>query len=168
MNIAITDACIFIDLYELQLTAEFFGLEIQVHTSVDVINELYINQQQLLKAFESVGKLTVHKISESDRLEILKTPYSKALSESDKSVLHLATKLNASLLSSDKKIRQTAKNNAIEYHGMFWIFDQLVNFKLITKQTAIVKLKKLVESNLIYQNNQEILFEMNKRLQSWK
>ena len=31
MKIAVTDACIFIDLYELQLTAQFFRLNITVN-----------------------------------------------------------------------------------------------------------------------------------------
>lgn len=33
MKLAITDACIFIDLYDLQLTAQFFNLDIEIHTS---------------------------------------------------------------------------------------------------------------------------------------
>jgi hypothetical protein len=59
MKIAITDACIFIDIIELQLSSQFFGLKIEIHTSLDVFNELYIEQQELLKAYQSVGKLII-------------------------------------------------------------------------------------------------------------
>lgn len=60
MRIAITDACIFIDLIELQLTSQFFGLDIEIHTTLDVYNELYIEQQEWLKVYWSFGKLTLH------------------------------------------------------------------------------------------------------------
>lgn len=41
MLIAVTDACIFIDLIELKITAPFFKLDIEVHTTIDVWNELF-------------------------------------------------------------------------------------------------------------------------------
>jgi predicted nucleic acid-binding protein len=167
MKLAITDACIFIDLYDLQLTAQFFSLDIEIHTSIDVLNELYENHQQMLAAFQSVGKLTAHIIKEEDKKEILATPYPKSLSDSDKTVLYLATKLKAIVLSSDKTVRNTAKNNAIDYHGMLWIFDQLVTNNLISKTEAGIKLKQLIMSNLVFQNNKELVEEIKKRLAIW-
>ena len=167
MKLAITDACIFIDLYDLQITAQFFSLDIEIHTSVDVIKELYENQQQMLQAFQSVGKLTVHIIKEEEKRQILLTTYPKSLSESDKTVLYLAVKLNAIVLSSDKAVRNTAKNNAINYHGMIWIFDQLVGNNLISESEASIKLKQLIISNLVFQNNKELVDEMEKRLKLW-
>ena len=44
MKIAVTDACIFIDLCEVELTAPFFALHMEVHTSLDVFNEIYPEQ----------------------------------------------------------------------------------------------------------------------------
>jgi hypothetical protein len=52
MKLAVTDACIFIDLIELQLTAHFFKLQIEIHTSLDVFNELFDNQKEILKAYQ--------------------------------------------------------------------------------------------------------------------
>ena len=167
MRLAITDACIFIDLYELQLTATFFSLDLEIHTSADVINELYENQQQILSAFQSVGKLTAHNITEKEKLKILSMSYPRALSESDKTVLYLAAKLNAVVLSSDKAVRNTAKNNVITYHGMIWIFDQLVDNVLISKHEASAMLTRLIATNLVYQNNKELVEEMQKRLSRW-
>jgi predicted nucleic acid-binding protein len=167
MKLAITDACIFIDLYDLQLTAQFFSLPFQFHTSVDVINELYEQQQQLLAAFQSVGKLTVHIIKEEDKITIQGMAYPKSLSESDKTVLYVASKLNAMVISSDKTVRNAAKNNAIEYHGMIWIFDRLIESNSISKMEAAVKLKRLITSNLVFQNNKELVSEMEKRLRLW-
>lgn len=48
MKIVVTDACIFIDVIELQLTGRFFGLNLDIHTTADVLNELYTDQQHLL------------------------------------------------------------------------------------------------------------------------
>jgi hypothetical protein len=37
MKIVVTDACIFIDVIELQLTGRFFGLNLDIHTTADVL-----------------------------------------------------------------------------------------------------------------------------------
>jgi len=167
MRIAITDACIFIDLYDLQLTVPFFTLDLEIHTSVDVLNELYHNQQQMLSAFQLTGKLTAHNISEGEKIEILSTPYPKSLSDSDKTVLFLASKLKAMVLSSDKTVRNCAKKSSIPYHGTIWIFDRLVDSQLLSKNEASIKLKKLITTNLVYKNNKELVEHMQERLVLW-
>jgi len=125
MRIAITDACIFIDIYDLQLTSKFFGLELDIHTSIDVFNELYEEQKEMLRAFQSVGKLTLHSISGEDRITISSKNYPRSLSDNDKTVLFLSEKIDAMILSSDKAVRAHAKKICVEYHGMLWIFDKL-------------------------------------------
>lgn len=37
--VVVTDACIFIDLYDLELTNSFFSLDLEVHTTVAVLHE---------------------------------------------------------------------------------------------------------------------------------
>jgi predicted DNA-binding protein (UPF0278 family) len=167
MKLAVTDACIFIDIYELELTSEFFSLEIEIHTSLDVFNELHQHQKELLKAYQSIGKFTTHILSEEDRLSIYKFRYPKSLSDNDKTVLHLAEKIDAMVLSSDKTVRNCAKKKSIEYHGMLWIFDKLLESNVITRKTASEKLKKLINYNIVYQNNNELITEMEKRLKIW-
>ncbi len=167
MKLAITDACIFIDISELQLTSHFFGLDLEIHTSVDVFNELYPAQRELLKAFQSVGKLTLHSLDEADRKKIYAEGYPSSLSDNDKTVLHLADKIEAMVLSSDKNVRNYSKKKAIEYHGMLWIFDQLLEASLITYKEASEKLQKLINTNFIYRNNVELVSEMNNRLKRW-
>ena len=168
MKIAITDACIFIDLHDLKLTNNLFSLKLDIHTSLDVFNELYSHQQDILLAFHSVGKLTIHNISAEDRINIQKKNYPKALSETDKTVLFLAGKIDAIVLSSDKVVRAYAKKKSIEYHGMLWIFDKLVETSLLDLSTAITKLETLIKTNIIYQNNAELIKEMDRRLKVWK
>ena len=126
MRIAVTDACIFIDLLELAIVSSFFSLDLEVHTTIDVMGELYQNQQEILIAYQSVGKLTVHTLSPEDLDKIRFSSFSKALSQQDKSVIYLASQLGAGVLSSDKAVRNFAKKQTTETHGMFWVFDQLV------------------------------------------
>lgn len=166
-KIAVTDACIFIDLYDLGLVNEFFQLEIEIHTTTSVYFELYSEQQQILKAYQSVDRLIVHNLKEEDFLQIQSEPYPKSLSETDKSVLHIANQLNACILSSDKTVRNCAKNKDIEYHGMIWIFDKLVEENILTKNDAANKLRQLVETNFIFQNNKPLVDEIQKRLKLW-
>jgi len=68
IKIAITDACIFIDLYDLELISSFFSLEIETHTTSAVLFELYSEQQQILKAYQSVDKLIVHNLKHTQNL----------------------------------------------------------------------------------------------------
>ncbi|MBK8831228.1 MAG: hypothetical protein IPN60_10275 [Saprospiraceae bacterium] len=168
LKIAVTDACIFIDLYDLGLVAAFFNLEIEIHTTTSVYFELYPEQQQVLKAYQTVEKLLVHNLKEQDFIEIYSEEYPKSLSETDKSVLHIANKLNACVLSSDKVLRNCAKNKDIEYHGMIWIFDRLVEASLLTPNEAANKLKQIVATNFVFRNNQPLVAEIEKRLKIWK
>ena len=67
MKLAVTDACIFIDLLLLDLVQPFFNLNIEIHTSLDVFYELNDNQRGLLSEYQIQGKLTVHTIHHADR-----------------------------------------------------------------------------------------------------
>ena len=168
LKIAITDACIFIDLFELGLVNEFFQLELDIHTTSFVFFELYSEQQQILKAYQSVERLFIHNLKEDDFLKIQSEQYPKSLSETDKTVLHIANKLNACVLSSDKTVRNYAKNKEIEYHGMIWIFDKLLDANIISSKHAALKLEELVATNFIFQNNKPLVSEIEKRLKIWR
>ena len=167
MKIAITDACIFIDIYDLQLTSKFFSLELDIHTSIDVFNELYEEQKEILRAFQQVGKLTLHSIKEEDRKVIFAKNFPRSLSDNDKTVLYLSEKIDAMVLSSDKAVRANAKKLCVEYHGMLWVFDKLIEEGIINNENAIEKIKKLLATNMIYQNNTELITEIDKRIKRW-
>jgi rRNA-processing protein FCF1 len=168
LKIAVTDANIFIDLYDLGLTNMFFNLELEIHTSSSVLFELYSEQQQILQAYQSVGKLNVHNLQEIDFIDIYNEEYPKSLSEADKSVLHIANKINACVLSSDKTLRNCAKNKKIEYHGMIWILNRLVETNILKANEAKLKLKQLTAVNFLFRNNQKLAEEIEKRLKTWK
>jgi len=167
MKIVVTDACIFIDVINLQLTSKFFGLDLDIHTTLDVINELYISQQQILEGYNASNRLTVHVLTGEEQISLMSESYPKALTPEDRSVVFIAQKLEAIILSSDKPVRTYAKRLSIEYHGMLWMFDQLMTQNLITKVEACIKIQALISSNLIYKNNAELQAEITKRLKAW-
>lgn len=167
MKVAITDACIFIDLCQLQLITHFFNLELEVHTTIDVLNELWDEHQELLKGYRAAGRLTIHIARDTDKTAIASANYPRALSETDCSVLYFAAINKAIVLSSDKLVRNTAKRLAIPYHGMLWVFDQLVAAGLLPPPAAAAKLQELINTNIVFQNNRELVAEMQKRLKEW-
>ena len=67
MKIAVTDACIFIDLIELKIISDFFSLDIELH-------ELYPEQQEILIAYESGKKLIIHNL-EPDHIHEMESMY---------------------------------------------------------------------------------------------
>ncbi len=166
-KIAVTDANIFIDLFDVGLIDTFFNLNLEIHTTEAVFYELYLEQQEVLNTFRYVGKLVVHNLQEQDFIEIYNENYPKSLSEADKSVLHVANRLNACVLSSDKTVRNYAKNKKIEFHGMLWLFDQFVETCSLSTADAGNKLKALVCSNFLYRNNHKLVDEIEKRIEIW-
>ncbi len=118
--------------FTLHLVRGFFALALEVHTTRDVIDELHPEQQRALDSWQARGKLTIHVLSAQERDEMSKRAFPRSLSPEDCSVIFLASKLRATVLSSDKPVRAQAKKLAIPYHGMLWIFDQLVDQKLLT------------------------------------
>ena len=168
MKIVVTDACIFIDVINLNLTAKFFGLELDIHTTAEVVNELFVSQQQILEGYKTNNKLTVHVLSGEEQLALMTETYPKALTPEDRSVVFIAQKLgDATVLSSDKPLRNYAKKLSIEYHGMLWIMDQLIDQGALAKAEGIAKLNAWINSNLIYRDNSEIQGEVDSRVKSW-
>jgi rRNA maturation endonuclease Nob1 len=168
MIIAVTDACVFIEIHDLGLTEHFFALPCEMHTTVDVVNEVLDEQAQILFAFQQCSKLKIHSIEEWERREVLCTSFPKALSENDKTVLYLAGKLNAIVLSSDKAVRNYAKKQGLDYHGIVWVVDQMVECLILNPREAATKMERLLMKNLFYQNNLELILEMKKRIRLWQ
>ncbi len=50
---------------------------------------------------------------------------------------------------------------------MIWIFDKLVETSALTKKEAIKKLKQLGATNFVFQNNQQLFAEIEKRFKLW-
>ena len=79
MILAVTDANIFIDLYELDLLPLLFELDLTLYTTKEVLLEGDENQRLQLQLFINNRKLTIYTISEIDVLEIERMEKNKEL-----------------------------------------------------------------------------------------
>ncbi|MDP3442887.1 MAG: hypothetical protein Q8T08_08520 [Ignavibacteria bacterium] len=165
MRIAVTDACIFIDLIDLNLLDQLCSLPMVIYTTIDVLHELNPVQQKLILRLQSESKIFIETLSSEEMSQILTRDYPAALSLTDRTVIFLSEKLDAVLISSDKAVRNYAGKCAIEYHGILWVLDQLVDSKIITIKSSREKLDILTK-NKFYANNSELMTEINKRLNS--
>ncbi len=70
IQLAVTDANIFIDLIILELIEHLFGLDIEIHTTREVFDQLTTRQKEILNAYHLSGELTVYEFSEQEIEEI--------------------------------------------------------------------------------------------------
>jgi len=161
VKIAITDANIFIDLMYCKLLDKLFGIGVEIHTTINVIDELNAQQQAAIGKPIRKKLLTVHLLEELNVPDVVKA--NKRLSDSDKSVFYLALKLDAFILTGDGVVRKISGFQKIEVHGILWLFDQFIENKLITKKIARVQLKHLMEYN-----KRLPVEDCDKRFLAWK
>lgn len=144
MNIIVNDANILIDIIELQLTDPFFRLGYAFHTTSLIYEELFEEQQQQLSIFVARGRLTVSVLSAAELEDIHRIQTSKpALSEQDCSAFFQAQRLNGILITSDKLLRTFAEQQRLPVHGHLWVFDRLIEARLVTGPQAVQKLQEL-------------------------
>jgi len=160
MKIAITDANIFIDLIHIGLQDNLFELDLEVHTTIEVCDELNQTQNDALNQFIASGKLTCHVLNDPEIEEFVKNK--RGLSESDKLLLHLAIQLEATILTGDSLIRKISEASKIEVHGIFWLLDKFVEGKHITRKQACHCITDLMGYNKRLPQS-----ECDKRLGEW-
>lgn len=163
MKIAITDANIFIDLLTASLLDAFAALDLEIITSYEVISELYPEQQVHLNTLLENGQLAIGLVDEpsfSEWRSIYKP--SNGLSYPDQTVLFLAVKNDAMILSGEKLIRKFADRWHLEAHGILWVIDQLVD-----KEVIRIELAHIALTAIMVRNKWLPLDECNARLEKW-
>lgn len=157
--VAVTDANIFIDLFKMNLLGLLFRMGLEVHTTREILEELYEEQQAMLP---KTGQLAILDLSEEQWKEINKMSFSRRFSEADRSVLGVAYILKAAILTNEKLMRRKATQWKLEVHGILWLLDCFVEKDLLSPQTATKKLEHLMETNF-YLPKEECL----ERLAKW-
>lgn len=147
MRVAITDANIFIDLFSLGIMDQLFLLELEIHTTADVLDELDEDQLALLQERAANGDMHVYSMNSDEMEEVTDLGLSNALSRTDKSIYYYSIKLECLVLTGDKKLRQTVEESGCEVHGIVWIFDQWVGGQVMSKEEAAEKLQDLIKDN---------------------
>jgi rRNA-processing protein FCF1 len=147
-KIAIQDANILIDLVKTGLFGECLALPYEFLTTDIILAELHDSQIELIGPHILAAKFSVIKISATELVQIqLLSAQDSRLSEQDWSAYYYARQKNALLLTGDKRLRILAESNGIITCGIFWILDQLVGVKAITKADACSFLQSLIASN---------------------
>ena len=146
MRIAVQDANVLIDLELAGLFDLWFQLGVKTHTTDLIKSELEDGGHvQALAYFES-GQIQEHGLSfeELDQVSALERDVGSKAKFNDCSVLFLAMKLDAMLISGDKALRKAGRARQVEVHGTLWIMDQLVAGRVMTGQSAAAKLEHLL------------------------
>lgn len=149
VRIVVKDANILIDLESMGILDLWFQLGYITLTSSFVIVELErgghanalasVRAGQLIEAIISAEEM-IHGFEE---LRIECEP--RGLSLADISILFVALREDALLLSGDKALRGQAALRSIEVHGTLWIMDQLIDAGILAKKVAAQRLETLLQ-----------------------
>ena len=147
MIVVVNDANILIDIIELEILDEFFSLDFQFCTTDLIIYELNVEQSKALETFIERKCLNIETFSNDEMNKIneinIKHP---GLSKQDVSAFYQAKNIeNSILVTGDKSLRKYAKSEGICIHGHLWVFDKLIENKLLTPNNAINLLTKLCD-----------------------
>jgi predicted nucleic acid-binding protein len=142
VQIVIKDACILFDLIDLKLLASFYNLNLVVMTTPQVLSEITDETQMAeIDQYIQNGQL---KIDHFDSLEAIVeiVDNNPGLSFTDASVLELANRIDATILSSDKSLRNESQRRGIVVRGMLWILEELYIQKIVELELLLEKLKQ--------------------------
>jgi len=146
-EIAIQDTCILLDLVDLELLDLFFTLNLEVYTTSSVVDEIiteehkskvdvYLENEQLIIDDEGLFE-TITELSNQFT----------GLSFADCSVLELAKRKDAILLSADGKLRKVSRKEGMTVRGTLWIVKVLYNEYAITLDEVKEKLNLYISVN---------------------
>ncbi|MBV9962454.1 MAG: hypothetical protein JO072_09420 [Parafilimonas sp.] len=146
-EIVIKDSCILFDLVELNLINHFFQLGIIAFTTPLVVGEIIDDEQwNIIEPYIASGKLNIDNLGAYEDIAEIKNQYT-ALSFPDSSVLELAIRKKAVLLTSDGSLRKISISKQVPVRGLLWIIEELSLRNIITVESALEKLNAYIEVN---------------------
>lgn len=163
MKISITDANIFIDLVKLRWIGYLFNIGMEIYSSREVIDELNDKQLEQLNGFIQSKQIKVYAFSAEELIEIMAISAPASLTTQDKSILFLARKLEATVLTGDNPLRKFCLKNELEVKGILWLFDRFIELELVDCETAIAQMTYLLSFN-----SRLPVIDCEQRLKNWK
>lgn len=166
-KIVVNDTNVFIDLLDVGLLDKFFLLPWEIHTTDFVMLELHREgQKETVEAYKHAGKLNIAEFDFDELLAInslhKRFKENTNVSLTDCSVWYYAKQNNYTLLTGDRKLRNSAVNEGVEVRGIIHVFDELVETGTISCDVAAEKLALLKEMNPRLPQT-----EIEKRLNMW-
>ena len=152
MKIVIQDANIIIDAINMGITRYFKEMGVEFHTTDLVNNEIRGDVQRLnFDQLIAEGLMLIDILEGEDAMKLFSMTMEYGaisnLTPEDCSVMVLAEKYDARLLTGDQKLVRLAKKRDIIVNGILWITDTLVEKGIVSKQEMIPYLEKLKETN---------------------
>lgn len=140
-EIVVQDACILFDLIDLGLISTFFQLDLVVMTTPQVIAEIIDpTQLAIVSKYIDRNQLLIDAWGQLDAIDLLLFE-NKGLSFADSSVLELALRKNAIVLSSDGGLRRVSVKKNLTVSGLLWIVEELCVKNLLSVAQAKEKLE---------------------------
>ena len=140
--IAIHDANILIAIVKLDLADALFKLSVEMRTTDAVWVEVSVEQRRVLQHYVDEGLLGIECFSSEEVLDIFEYFRNyNGLSFQDCSLLVAAKRINALIITGDKKLRTVIEREQLEVHGMLWLFDQFARIRflfLLLLMTSII------------------------------
>jgi len=147
MKVAVKDANVFIDLESMGILDLWTQLGYETLTSSFIVDELEKGGHRKALAHVRAGKVKEVIIPGEEMaalFELFQVVESNGASLEDASVLFIAIREKALLLTGDKPLRHEAAIRSVEYHGTFWILEQLVENGVLPPRMAAEKLSMLI------------------------
>ena len=165
-RIVISDTNIILDLLFLNMLDDFFSLPCDICTTDLVIDEIVQPaQQKILDSFVKSRKLEVVQFSPSEFSNItnlfVMNPNNASLT--DCSVWYYAKQTNGRLLTGDGKLRKAAENDNVKVSGILYVFDNLIEYKILSRNKAADLLENLLKVNMRLPKD-----ECEKRILTWR
>lgn len=165
-SLVISDTNIFLDLMSVSLLEKFFQLPCDIETTDFVIDEIV--QPKQIKDIQNCiksKKLNVITFTFEELIKIndIFDNSQNNTSMADCSVWYRAKETAGRLLTGDGKLRKSAEKDNVKVSGILYIFDNLVEYEIITKTEAVNSLKKLISINSRLPKG-----ECEKRILGWK
>lgn len=150
-RIVISDANVIFDLLSVQLLEAFFALPCEICTTDLVISEIERpEQQQIIQKFIKLKKLGVatFEFDEFSEILLLQSTSKNNTSIEDCSVLYYAQKVDGRLLTGDGKLRSAAGKDNVKVSGILYLFDNFVEYGLLSASEDAENLKALMTINM--------------------
>ena len=163
MKIAITDANIFIDLIKLRWLGYLFSIGLEIYSTREVIDELKDSQLEQLNGFIQSQQIKVYSFLAEELISVQAIVAPASLTTQDKSILFLARKLDAAVLTGDNPLRKFCIKNELDVKGIIWLFDRFLELEVVGYEVAINQMNSLLSFN-----NRLPVADCEQRLKEWK
>lgn len=167
MKIIIHDANVLIDLVTCDLLEPWCKLNFRMMTTSLVWHEVNRKgQKPRLRRAAERGDFSVEPVGAESLAEVvtLQMDLPAGLSLEDASVLFLASREGAILLTGDGALRWCASERGIAVHGMLWVLDLLVARKVMAAGVVADRLERLQKMGLSRLPGEEC----TQRIRKWR